>query len=84
MKDLVLLIAEAIENYKDEKLSNMDIDSDIEYQIYKTIEKYKEKIEDKLQELDDDIDTLIEQMNEPSDKEVWNEEYERQREVEFN
>jgi uncharacterized membrane protein YgaE (UPF0421/DUF939 family) len=80
---LSIFISDAIEVYVDTKIRNLDLDSNTEYDIKGRLKDCINWINEQLTDMDEDIDTFIEQMNEPSDREVWNKEYERQREVEF-
>lgn len=83
MKDLEQFINDAIEVYVETKIRDLDLDDDTEYDIKDRLKDCIKWINEQLEDMDEDIDTYIEQMNEPSDREVWNKEYERQREVEF-
>ena len=67
MKDLIEIIADAIHDYKDKKIGQLDLDSDTDFEIYKMVLGSIDKIKEVLEELDEDIDTTIEQISEPSD-----------------
>jgi len=84
MKDLEQFIKDAIEVYVETKIRDIDLDDNTEYNIKDRLKVCIRWVNEQLEDMDEEIDTFIEQMNEPSDREVWNKEYERQREVEFN
>ena len=79
MKDLIEKILDLLEEYKDKKIGNIEIDTDTDFEIHKQIEYAGKMILEVVDQLDEDIDTMIEQMNEPSDTESWNNEYESMR-----
>lgn len=82
MNDLQVFVSDAIEGFVEGKLTSIDND-DLIYDIKQRMQESLRYINEQLEEMEADIDSYIEQMNEPSDREVWNKEYERQREVEF-
>ena len=84
MKDLEQFIKDAIEVYVETKIRDIDLNDNTEYDIKDRLKVCIRWVNEQLEDMDEAIDTFIEQMNEPSDREVWNKEYERQREVEFN
>lgn len=69
MNDLIEKIKDLIEEYKDAKVGNIELDSDTDFEIHKEVEKTSEIIVDHLEELGETIDAYIETMNEPSDYE---------------
>lgn len=83
MKDLKEIIEDAIDDYVYKKTHETTIDEDTSFEIFKAKRSAGRRIGEILEELDDEVDDFIQQMNEPSDREVWEKEYERQRSKEL-
>lgn len=66
MEELKEKIADAIDEYKDRKIQEIDVDPDTDFDIFKEKQRTVGRIYDLLEDLDAEIDDLIEQMNEPS------------------
>lgn len=79
MKDLKEYLMDAIEDWRYRKLSNIELDSDTDFEIHQEVQSTIKEICEKLKDLEDDIDSLVEQMSEPSNYEFDMEEDERTR-----
>lgn len=69
MKDLKQSILDLIEDYKERKVGQINLDSDTDFEIYNELKKTARDINELLDELDETIDELVEQASEPSDYE---------------
>ena len=79
MKDLLEKIDDILEQYRYEKLNQIEVDDNTEFEIYKRIESVSKSIKEDLKDLDEDIDTLVEEMNEESDYDYDMREYDYMR-----
>ena len=70
MNNLIENLKDQIVGYfLDEKISQIDLDKDTEFEIFKMVEYYTNKLKEDIEELNDEVDTEIEQALEPSDYE---------------
>ena len=58
------LIADLVEEFKEKKIGEIDVDIDTDYEIHKEVEWNTKCILEHLEELDETIDSYIEDMNE--------------------
>ena len=69
LNELVEKIKDLIFEYKEKKVGELNLNSNIDYEIYKECEWVSNHIADILGELDQTIDCYVEQSSEPSDYE---------------
>ena len=69
LNELVEKIKDLIFEYKEKKVGELNLNSNIDYEIYKECEWVSNHIADILGELDATIDCYVEQASEPSDYE---------------
>lgn len=70
MNDLKDKIADVVENWKYNKICQIEIDTDTDFVIHNETQRAINRIYEELEELDSGIDEIIEEMNKPSDYEI--------------